>query len=62
MTENLKLGIGGRYWAMWTTSANQSCHGGCNEAGTSFPPSPYTANAERYGAFVQMSYQFVTRP
>jgi len=62
VTENLKLGIGGRYWAMWTTSASQSCHGGCNAEGTSFPPSPYTANAERYGAFVQMSYQFATHP
>ena len=29
VTENIKLGIGGRYWAMWTTSGTQSCHGDC---------------------------------
>ena len=29
VTDNLKLGIGGRYWAMWTAGASQSCYGGC---------------------------------
>ena len=61
VTENLKLGIGGRYWAMWTTSASQSCHGDCSGSSSS-PPGPYTANTERFGGFVQASYQFVTRP
>jgi opacity protein-like surface antigen len=57
VTENLKLGIGGRYWAMWTTSGSQSCSGGCIGAASS-PPAPYTANTERYGTFVQISYRF----
>jgi outer membrane protease len=61
VTENLKLGIGGRYWAMWTTSATQSCHGDCSGFSSS-PPGPYTANTERFGGFVQASYQFATRP
>lgn len=61
VTESLKLGIGGRYWAMWTTNASQSCHGDCSGAGSS-PPGPYTANTERFGTFVQASYQFATRP
>jgi hypothetical protein len=61
VTENLKLGIGGRYWAMWTTSASQSCHGDCSGSSSS-PPAPYTANTERFGTFVQASYQFAARP
>jgi opacity protein-like surface antigen/outer membrane protease len=61
VTENLKVGIGGRYWAMWTTSASQSCNGGCIGASPS-PPAPYTANAERYGTFVQMTYRFNVHP
>jgi hypothetical protein len=62
VTENLNLGVGGRYWAMWTTSANQSCHGDCAAGITSLPPTPYTANTERYGTFVQVSYRFNPYP
>ena len=61
-TENLKLGIGGRYWAMWTTSASQSCHGSCDNGASSSPPGQYTANTERFGTFVQASYQFNAHP
>jgi hypothetical protein len=61
VTENLKLGIGGRYWAMWTTSASQSCNGGCIGASSS-PPAPYTANTERFGTFVpnELSVRFAS--
>jgi opacity protein-like surface antigen len=62
VSENLKLGIGGRYWAMWTEGARQSCHGDCGDGFTSSPPLPYTANTERFGGFVQASYQFATQP
>jgi opacity protein-like surface antigen/outer membrane protease len=62
VTENLKLGIGGRYWAMWTEGARQSCHGDCGDGFTSSPSLPYTANTERFGGFVQASYQFATQP
>jgi hypothetical protein len=62
VSENLNLGVGGRYWAMWTTSANQSCHGDCAPGITSLPPAPYTANTERYGTFVQLSYRFNPHP
>jgi outer membrane protease len=61
-TENLKLGVGGRYWAMWTTGASQACNGDCGNGASSSPPAPYTANTERFGTFVQASYQFATRP
>lgn len=62
-TDNLTFGLGGRYWAMWSTEASQSCHGGCDlnappPQSTSLPPSPFTTATQRYGTFVQMSYQF----
>lgn len=60
VTENLELGIGGRYWAMWTTSGSSTCHGGCGTPGlfTTTPPFAYTASTERFGTFVQASYRF----
>ena len=65
-TENLAFGVGGRYWAFWSTNASQTCHGGCDPQKeglfTILPPGPITTNAERFGAFVQMSYRFDTRP
>ncbi len=62
-TDNLTFGLGGRYWAMWSTEASQSCHGGCDlnappPQSTSLPPSPFTTATQRYGTFVQMSYRF----
>ncbi|MGD0331877.1 MAG: porin family protein [Xanthobacteraceae bacterium] len=66
ITENLNLGVGGRYWAMWSTSASQSCHGGCIDAAggdaPSSPPGPFTTNTQRYGTFIQMSYRFNAHP
>jgi hypothetical protein len=66
ITENLNVGVGGRYWAMWSTSTNQSCHGGCdlNAPGTysTTPPGSFTTNTQRYGTFVQMSYRFNAHP
>ena len=46
-TDRISLGIGARYWAMWTTTANLIGHGGAFELST-----------DRYGAFVQASYRF----
>jgi hypothetical protein len=47
---------------MWTTSGSSTCHGGCNTSMpgvfTTSPPFAYTANTERFGTFVQMSYRF----
>ena len=62
LTENLDVGIGGRYWAMWTTSASQGCNGDCAAGIASLPPAPYTANTERYGTFAQLSYRFNAYP
>jgi outer membrane protease len=62
MTENLKLGIGGRYWAMWTDGARQGCRGACSGTGDEVNSAPYTADTERFGGFVQASYRFTTQP
>ena len=64
VTENLEVGIGGRYWAMWTTSGSSTCHGGCGTQGvfTTTPPFAYTASTERFGTFVQASYRFGPSP
>ena len=47
-TEALSIGIGGRYWAMWTTNAYQT-----DNAGNAF-----SINTERYGVLVQASWKF----
>jgi hypothetical protein len=65
LTDYLNVGVGGRYWAMWSTSTSQSCHGGCNPSVPGFivnPPGPFTTNTQRYGTFLQISYRFNARP
>lgn len=46
-TEALSIGIGGRYWALWTTNALQTD-----------APDSFTSNTDRYGVFVQAAYKF----
>jgi opacity protein-like surface antigen len=48
VTDALSLGVGGRYWSMWTNSAEQ----------TDLPSNFFTINTERYGVFAQLSYKF----
>ncbi|ANW05824.1 hypothetical protein LMTR13_23870 [Bradyrhizobium icense] len=61
ITENFSVGIGGRYWAMWTPNQRKEL---ATEAKTarSFPVTegPYPANysMERWGTFLQASYKF----
>jgi opacity protein-like surface antigen len=65
LTDYLNVGVGGRYWAMWSTSTSQSCHGGCSLSTTGpsvSPPGPFTTNTQRYGTFLQISYRFNARP
>jgi Omptin family len=53
LTSQLSVGAGARYWAMWTTSGSD-CFEPCG-------PPPYQAaqyKTERYGLFLQGSYQF----
>ncbi len=47
-TDSFDVGVGGRYWAMWTTNAYQ----------VDSPGSVLALNTDRYGVFVQASYRF----
>ncbi len=49
VTDAFSIGVGGRYWSMWTTNAY-------SPDGTSY----YTLNTDRYGVFLQGSYRFKT--
>ena len=48
-TDALSFGVGGRYWAMWTTTGHQ----------TTDPSTLLNINNERYGVFVQAAYRFM---
>jgi opacity protein-like surface antigen len=56
VTNNLSVGVGGRYWAMWTTNATDTCTG-CGGLGIVSPSSPAAFSTERYGAFLQADYR-----
>jgi len=51
LTERFAVGVGGRYWTMWTTNGH-----GVVQADAS--PRFYRATVEQAGAFVQASYAF----
>jgi opacity protein-like surface antigen len=53
VTDRLSVGIGGRYWAMWSTSAQRQ---GIPAGGLSSGPNRNTV--ELLGAFSQVSYRF----
>jgi len=58
VTNQLSIGVGGRYWAMWTQDGQFTCTG-CDAPGvTSSPPNPFKGNTERFGTFVQGSYRW----
>ncbi len=61
ITDNISLGAGGRYWAMWTTSGKTSCDGGtqCQTAGSQ---QYFRAAAEQAGLLAQLSYKFGMAP
>ncbi len=56
VTPQFSVGVGGRYWAMWTTDAERHCEG-CAGPGVISPPTPFRAAAEQVGAFVQVAYK-----
>jgi opacity protein-like surface antigen len=59
VTPQFSIGLGGRYWAMWTTSGTD-----CREAPDGAPQACPTAlqnmryKTERYGGLLQVSYKF----
>lgn len=56
VTPEFSIGVGGRYWAMWTTDAYTAF------GGTPCPCPTLPSKAERYGVFVQASYRFAQPP
>jgi hypothetical protein len=57
VTDQFSLGVGGRYWAMWTTKDAITEFGGAP-----CPCQTLPAKTDRYGVFVQAAYRFDTRP
>jgi opacity protein-like surface antigen len=65
MTRRFSMGVGGRYWAMWTTNGEYSCSYGapgtpCAGAAPT-PQFPFRAAVEQTSAFVQASYRLQAR-
>ena len=54
ITEQFSVGVGGRYWAMWTTKDAIT-----EFAGAPCPCQTLPAKTERYGVFVQLDYRGV---
>jgi opacity protein-like surface antigen/outer membrane protease len=56
ITDQFSVGVGGRYWAMWTQNGQYTlvtdCGGGC-------PTWPAEFKTQRYGVFVQLDYRGV---
>ncbi|MFB6463951.1 outer membrane beta-barrel protein [Bradyrhizobium tunisiense] len=61
ITNNFSVGVGGRYWAMWTSKHSEGLDTGSKKEG-SFPvtegPNPENYRMERWGTFLQASYKF----
>ncbi|MCA6111559.1 outer membrane beta-barrel protein [Bradyrhizobium cenepequi] len=58
ITDNFSVGVGGRYWAMWTPRYSKATCTGCDGAGIITEPSPGKYSMERWGTFLQASYKF----
>jgi opacity protein-like surface antigen len=57
LTPQWSVGVGGRYWGLWTSPSGQfNCTFGC--AATPTAPQYFRAQVEQIGAFVQTSYRF----
>ena len=52
ITEQFSIGVGGRYWAMWTTKDTIS-----DTAGAPCPCQTLPAKTDRFGVFVQLDYR-----
>jgi hypothetical protein len=57
VTDQFSLGVGGRYWAMWTTKDAITEFGGAP-----CPCQTLPAKTDRYGVFIQAAYRFDALP
>ncbi|KRP94647.1 hypothetical protein AOQ72_20835 [Bradyrhizobium yuanmingense] len=55
VTNNISLGVGARYWAMWTNKEadSRNCENACDRS----PPGFAKYSTERWGTFFQASYK-----
>lgn len=58
VTPNFSIGVGGRYWSLWTTEGSFTCTGCAAPGVTSNPPNPERVSTERYGLLLQGTYRF----
>ncbi|MGY8682085.1 outer membrane beta-barrel protein [Bradyrhizobium sp. UFLA05-153] len=58
ITKNFSVGVGGRYWAMWTKTDSQAACTGCSVPGIISPTQFSKFSMERWGTFFQGSYRF----
>ncbi len=63
LTPQWSVGVGGRYWGMWTTTKGQLGESLCTICSPTIPPASvppflFKAQVEQLGAFVQTSYKF----
>ncbi|UPK26547.1 outer membrane beta-barrel protein [Bradyrhizobium sp. 195] len=61
ITKNFSVGVGGRYWAMWTPNQQKQLTTIAEEAGrrpVTHGPFPGDYRMERWGTFFQASYKF----
>jgi outer membrane protease len=64
LTSAISLGVGGRYWAMWTTEGSWNCTFGFAGAcgATPSPPEHFRAAMEQASVLVQATYRFGADP
>ncbi|WOH63680.1 outer membrane beta-barrel protein [Bradyrhizobium sp. BWA-3-5] len=59
LTENLSVGIGARYWAVWTKKDSGATYNCCGGTGTQIQDRSLAKySMERWGTFFQASYKF----
>ncbi|WP_445488934.1 outer membrane beta-barrel protein [Rhodopseudomonas sp. RCAM05734] len=58
VTDQFSIGVGGRYWGMWTTDAQKTRVIAEGAPIVAPPPIPFRAAVEQSGVFVQASYKF----
>ncbi|WP_439373121.1 outer membrane beta-barrel protein [Bradyrhizobium sp. DASA03120] len=57
ITKNFSVGVGGRYWAMWTKTDSQATCTGCSGSEITSPTQFSKFSMERWGTFFQASYR-----
>ncbi|MBO4228418.1 outer membrane beta-barrel protein [Bradyrhizobium neotropicale] len=58
VTDNFSVGVGARYWAMWTSRGSEDFASGRNGVGTVHLANDAKYSMERWGTFLQASYKF----